>query len=82
MTALDNAAAIFEIGGEPFVQVTFWSAILQAWVYIVGTKSGNNLPGTWEITPLEIARMQMLVDEGWPRATAIYRVMGVRVVAP
>ena len=59
-----------------------WSTILQAWIYIVGQRTGMNPPGTYEITPADIGRMQMFIDDGWPRSQAIYRVMGAKTVAP
>lgn len=75
---MTNAAALFEIKGQPIASITMWSHVLNAWVFLVPQKSGQVPPGVYEITPADVARMQEMVDDGWDRPTAIYRVMGVR----
>lgn len=69
---------MFEIQGTPIIRVDIWSHRLGAWVFLVSQKTGQNPPGTYEITPAEVHRMQELVDDGWPIEQAIYRTLGVR----
>lgn len=58
-----------------------WSHKLGCWVYLVSQKTGQNPPGTIEVTPADIERMDVLIHDGWETDTAIERTLGVRPVA-
>ncbi len=78
--AYEPARHLFVAAGEPVVRVDMWSQRLQAWVFLVQTKTLQNPPGTHEVTPADIERIQSLIDDGWDEPTAIYRTLGVRPV--
>lgn len=80
-TAVGPAITLFGVEDIPNVVVEMWSHKLRAWVYLVPRRTGKHRPGTYEITAVEVARMQQLINDGWDADTAIFRTMGVRPVA-
>ncbi len=72
---------LFHIEDMPNVRIDMWSHKLNAWVFLVPDKTGQNPPGTYEITPADVHRMKQLIIEGVDTDMAIYQAMGVRPVA-
>ncbi len=79
--AVVPALELFRVQDVPIVRVDMWSHKLNAWVFLVQQKTGQNPPGTYEVTGAEIERMQQLIGQGFDADMAIYRTMGVKAVA-